>query len=165
MNAFQALAILASEERWCWNIYCTTCGHLLFRYAFVELAKGKSPESSDWIIHARRTSYFDEFGKVPRQYSKEVKDRVLMICQGADLNALAERCRFPDWLGYLGLVIHHLAYHSDVSDDLSRLWAEQLLEKIPKGTEAYSRIKEVALGERMLSLDDLEMCEQTMANS
>jgi len=49
MNQFEALCKLASDENWCWNLNCATCGHMHFRYAFSELAAAKSPEGGDWF--------------------------------------------------------------------------------------------------------------------
>ena len=41
MNAFEAMSKLASQEKWCWNLNCTTCGQLHFRFGLVELTRGK----------------------------------------------------------------------------------------------------------------------------
>jgi len=43
MNQFESLCKLASDETWCWDLSCTTCGHMHFQYAFLELIKGRSP--------------------------------------------------------------------------------------------------------------------------
>jgi hypothetical protein len=57
MNQFEELCKLASKENWCWNLVCTTCGHLHFKYSFLELASGKSPTDSNWLVHCRSTGY------------------------------------------------------------------------------------------------------------
>ena len=56
MNKFEELCELASRENWCWKLYCTTCGHMDFRYSFSELADGKSPGEREWQIHKGLTS-------------------------------------------------------------------------------------------------------------
>lgn len=104
MNQFESLCILASNENWCWNLYCTTCGHMHFKYAFLELSNGKSPEDSDWITHSERTSFAKLLGPIPRLYTDSQKENILKICLDADIHSIANRCRFPDWLGYMGLV-------------------------------------------------------------
>ena len=50
MNAFEEVCQLANKEHWCWNLFCTTCGHMHFRYALYEMTKGKSPISNDWVV-------------------------------------------------------------------------------------------------------------------
>ena len=66
MNQFEALCKLASDENWCWNLFCSTCGHMHFRYSFAELAIGKSPESKGWIIHKARTDNLNQLVTLPR---------------------------------------------------------------------------------------------------
>jgi len=160
MNSFQQLCLLASEEDWCWKIVCTTCGHLHFRYSFAELAKGKSPGGQDWLIFSSITSYSKTLGKVPFRFSDNQKQSVLKICLDADLSFIADNCRFPDWLGYLGLVIYHT--FGDFADDknLSVDWASQLKKIVSLYSESYKIMDSIILDEqRLLSLKDLESCE------
>lgn len=53
-NAIEALCSLAEREQWCSDEFCTTCGGGMYRSAFVEIAQGKHPNSSDWLISKRR---------------------------------------------------------------------------------------------------------------
>jgi len=163
MNAFNALCKLASSEKWCWNLACTTCGHMHFRYAFVELASGKIPSDSEWIVHARRTKYLDDLGRLPRLYSEEQKRKILDICQKADLAVLASRCRFPDWLGYLGLVLAHMEIDDDCYKLLSMRWADQLRELVRPETPCWRRLGDVSEGRALLDLHDLESVEAARA--
>src|SRR4051812_28106316 len=101
-NSFEQLCILASEENWCWNLYCTTCGHLHFIFSFNELAQGKSPADGDWLIHARVTKYQLPF---TRRFTDMQSQTIISICKEANLSLIADSCKFPDWLGYLGLVL------------------------------------------------------------
>ena len=50
-NQFEAVCELASDEWWCWDLNCTTCGNMHFTYAFKEMSLGKSPEDDDWLIN------------------------------------------------------------------------------------------------------------------
>ncbi len=161
MNSFQALCKLASEEQCCWNIYCTTCGHMHFRYAFSELAKGKSPEDSEWIVHKKKTSYKQELGAIPRRYSGTVKESILKICLAADLYGIAEKCSFPDWLGYLGLIINHFS-SAELYSELSTCWAGQLMLVIPERTKCHFFLQEIISGERILTVRGLSLCEQAL---
>ena len=51
MNQFEAVCKLASDEWWCWDLNCTTCGNMHFTYAFKEMSQGKSPEDNDWLTN------------------------------------------------------------------------------------------------------------------
>jgi hypothetical protein len=159
MNQFEELCKLASDENWCWNLFCTTCGHMHFRHAFAELAAAKSPTGSDWIIHKRKTKYSDSLGPLPRNYTEKQKEMVNNICCNSSLSSIAEHCRFPDWLGYLGLVIVHMYSGAESYKKLSESWALQLSELVTDGSSIYQRLSEVAKGKGMLNIKDLEACE------
>lgn len=160
MNPFEALALIASEERWCWNLYCTTCGHTHFKYAFRELAKGKSPHDDGWIIRKQKTRYRDALGPLPKKYSPKEKERILEICSKASLSKISTECSFPDWLGYLGLVLHHMQPSSSAYKALSIAWAGQLLEMVTPESDIGSRLNLVAQRGDLLSLNDLEAVEK-----
>ena len=89
MNAFESFCQLASNEKWCWNLACTTCGHIHFRFSLLELAKGLSPNDKGWIIHRRRTSYANVFGPHPRTFNDEQQHALINICLNAHLRHIA----------------------------------------------------------------------------
>lgn len=163
MNPFEALAILASSEQWCWKLRCTTCGHTHFRYAFRELARGKSPSDEDWIIKKERTSYEDELGALPKRYSPKEKERILELCSEASLATISDGCSFPDWLGYLGLVLHHMRSADSTYKALSIYWAKQMLEMVSSESSLRDRLKNVVAGKDLLRLNDLEAVEQNLS--
>ena len=163
MNQFEALCQLASEENWCWNLHCTTCGYLHFRYAFSELANGKSPEDKDWLIHTNKTQYHRLIGPLSRQYSESQKDKFLNICLDADLHTIAKTCKFPDWLGYLGLVLVHMLTNAQTYKSVSSKWASQLKELVLEHSQIHSRLSDIADNENiLLNIKDLEGCERYM---
>ena len=96
MNQFESLCKLASDEGWCWKLGCTTCWGAHFRYAFLELAAGKSPLDKNWIIHRRITKYSKLLGPFPKSFTEEQKVTILKICNDADISSIASSCRFPD---------------------------------------------------------------------
>lgn len=111
LNNFEALCELASQENWCWRLGRDTCGHAMFRYSFSELAAGKSPNDNTWIVkgHIKRLRYVSaQLGRWPKRYDLKQKEIIIKICRDADLSVISKRCRFPDWLGYLGLVLRHM---------------------------------------------------------
>ncbi len=159
MNQFEALCKLASDEKWCWNMFCTTCRHMHFRYAFAEMAAGKSPIDSGWIIHVRKTRYSNSIGPPPKDYTEEQKEKVIDICRNANLSVIADTCKFPDWLGYLGLVLEHMLSDTESYKKLSQNWASQLSGLVSEGSRIYTRLSEIAEGDDILGIRDLNACE------
>jgi len=159
MNQFEELCKLASDENWCWKLICTTCGHMHFRYAFAEIAAGKSPTDPAWIIHGRITRYSNSLGPLPSNYTEEQKENISKICRNANLSSIAEACKFPDWLGYLGLVLEHIYSGTDSYKKLSESWASQLSELVSEGSDIRMKLAEIASGNGMLNIKHLEACE------
>lgn len=159
MNQFEILCKLASDEHWCWNLSCTTCGHMNFRYAFSEIAAGKSPDKPGWIVHDRNTGYSSSLGSLPRNYSKEEKEKLNDICRNASLSSIAKVCKFPDWLGYLGLVLEHMYSGEESYKKLSKNWASQLSGLISEESLIRVRLSGIAQGNGLLNIKDLEACE------
>lgn len=162
-NAFEALCSLASEENWCWNLYCTTCWHMYFRYAFLELLKGHHPNDENWVTRKRNHRRLDnELGSVFRLgvLSLEEMDEIQKICAGADLKAIAASCRFPDWLGYLGLVLGHFGRIEHANNRLTLAWAPQLADMLPEGSPFRASIGGKAEGSWPLHVEDMERVER-----
>jgi hypothetical protein len=105
MNAFEQACITASKERWCWKLSCSTCGHQEFTHFFMELC-----ESND-----RFDLHLD-------------KGTAMRTFMNVDPTAISEQCKFPDWLGYLGLVASDFGNQKPDSSypRLSVSWATQL---------------------------------------
>ncbi len=161
MNHFEELCKLASQENWCWKLSCTTCGHMHFRYAFVELANGKSPADPDWQVHAHNTD-FRALGEFPHRLSKEQKQVILKECLDADLLAIAKNCRFPDWLGYLGLILTHTSGSGSYYQQLSMNWSAQLIKVVIIDAPIYQKLCSIANGEGVLVIADLEDVERSI---
>ena len=164
MNQFESLCKLASDETWCWNLGCTTCGHMHFRYAFLELTKGKSPTDSQWQIHDRNTTY-DHLGSLPRNYTEDQKEIIHKICCEADLGIIESSCKFPDWLGYLGLILEHTYSGSKTYTELSSSWASQLIELVTSQSFIHARLQEIVEGNGVLCIKDLEECESNIMHN
>ena len=155
-NAFEQLCVLASRENWCWKIYCTTCGHLHFRYSFLELTHAKLPAEEGWLIHSTTTSYPFTF---PRHFTRAQSERVIDICKEADLKIIASECKFPDWLGYIGLVVHHFGA-ADHDRHLSISWGLQLRNLVPPASRSRERLEAICSDSASaLTIKDLEMIE------
>ena len=164
MNQFESLCKLASDETWCWNLGCTTCGHMHFRYAFLELTKGRSPTDSQWQIHDRNTMY-DHLGSLPRNYTEEQKEIIHKICCKANIGIIESSCKFPDWLGYLGLILKHMYSGSETYTELSSSWASQLIKLVTSQSLIHVRLQEIVEGKGVLDIDDLEECESDIMHN
>lgn len=166
INQFETLCKLASRENWCWNLFCTTCGHMLFRYAFSELAAGKSPDGREWLVHQKNAHFMHYLGPSPRSYSEEQKEKFLHICREANISWIARNCKFPDWLGYLGLVLEHMRTRSESYKAVSSNWASQLKDMVLPESYAHDRLYEVIeQKDELLNIRDLEICETEMVHT
>ena len=162
-NAFEVLCCLASRENWCWNLFCTTCGHMYFRYAFIELMQGHHPDDGDWVTRKRNHRRLErDVGSMHALGSWDLMDMVAFqkICEGADIRSISEECRFPDWLGYLGLVIGHAEGAEFINKKLAKAWAGQLADLLDPDSETAKSLRAKAEGGRPLTLDDLENVER-----
>jgi len=134
-----------------------------FRYAFAELAAGKSPEDQTWLIHRKSTRYSDSLGALPRSYSEDQKEMVLRICLEANIVSIASSCKFPDWLGYLGLVLDHMYSAANTYKLVSSRWASQLKELVVSESPIYDSLNEIAEQNNLLiNIQHLEACEQNI---
>ena len=166
MNAFESLCALASKERWCWKLYCTTCGTMHLRYSLQEIAKGISPEDEDWIINGRDTHYKDRLGVLPKTFTPEVNESVQRVCLDANISSIAQNCVFPDWLGYLGFVLELMYSRSSVYKAMSDKWASQLMSLVPEKSRSYSHLSDIVNSENgLLAIHDLEKIENDMLSN
>ena len=136
MNSFEQQCIEASRKNWCWNIHCTTCGHQEF------------------------TKYFQYLCKTYNRYKFTLEiEGVLDTFTNTNLENLNQKCKFPDWLGYLGLVLYDFNGDRGSLEKLHQNWATQLSDLVPANSHVFNELKEVSLGARSLTLKTLERCE------
>lgn len=135
-HPFEALCALAARDRWCWNLVCTTCGHMYFRYAFMELLANGHPQSSNWVTRQNNNRLMDQkLGNAIREIRDlpiEEQARLSQIFAGATLSKIAAKCPFPDWLGYLGVALCYTEQAEQRDKLLTRTWLPQLLDMVPE---------------------------------
>jgi hypothetical protein len=160
-NAFEALCEIAARERWCWNIMCTTCGHMDFRYSFLELALGSHPERAGWITRAKNHRQLQtRLGALPRSLGTDEIERLGSILVGASLRRIARSCPFPDWLGYLGLALFYTRGSEQVARRITNAWVPQLQELVQPGTPADTMLRgKLTVDGFPLGWQDLELVE------
>ena len=170
-NAFVALCSLAAKEIWCWKLSCTTCGHGYFRYGFMELSNGKHPDSPDWIVSSNHHSELHgslgpAWGFSKRRDGPSKEDQMELICvlSGASISQIAKNCRFPGWLGYLGLALSYTEPIESESKVLTAAWVPQLLELLPTHTSSRKLLESMLLDpkENQLRWQHLEQVEEDL---
>ena len=165
INAFDAICVLASENNWCWKIPCGTCANYDFRYAFLQLADDRHPDNGNWLL----TSYIKKHNiyQFPYRYTDETKEAVLDICLESNLSYIHKNAKFPDWLGYLGVVMEHLGTryggNKDLTYQLSKYWANQLQELVPESSKASTHLKYFEDYNCYLDFSILEACEKAIS--
>jgi hypothetical protein len=161
-NAFEALSRRADNESWCWNLGCTTCGCMHFRYGLIELSQGKHPASSDWITNKRARSALltRELGSAPHPLPLVSQQEVVRIASRAQVSAIASNAGFPDWLGHLGVVLSFCQEAESETRSLTKAWAPQLAEMLAEVSSLRNRLLNLATGTTSLSLGDLENVEK-----
>jgi hypothetical protein len=149
-NSFVALCNWASSEGWCWKIFCTTCGHMNFRYGLREIADGNHPDSSGWRVSAYRSdlargSPAADLGPMPRRppWPIEEQRRLIAVLSTASVTDIARDCPFPDWLGYLGLGLHYSEDAERATRALTANWIPQLIELLPPHSLSIASLRKV----------------------
>jgi hypothetical protein len=169
-NPFVALCEYASSSDWCWKLHCTTCGHSGFRVAFAKIIKGLHPDDENFWPegkHGARDLYLerDKFDDFVTMNSKISSNRELAeVVAGAKIGNIRKVAKFPEWLGYLGLVIFHCRDRKS-KQILSDSLFPQLLDIVDKETSGYKLLKEKQTSGESINIGDLEVIEKEMINS
>ncbi len=115
-NSFTALCEYASNNNWCWKIICTTCGHSGFRVAFSKMIRDHHPDEDcfwpngkDNSSLSREIKEYNDFPNHPPFHNATINNQVKLslIVADAKISDIQKAANFPDWLGYIGLVLHH----------------------------------------------------------
>ena len=93
---------------------------------------------------------------MPWKYNNIQKDIIAKICVDADLSNIASTCKYPNWLGYLGLVVHYMQSNSNAYKKLSQGWASQLIEI---ASDCKHRLDDVKQGKLLMKIEDIQHCE------
>ena len=135
-NAFVALCELASREKWCWRIGCTTCGCMQFRHSFKKLINGLHPDSPNWLRQRRPRD-------IIRDFSISEQSILVDIVSNAKIEDIAKIAHYPDWLGYLGLVLLFCEEIESQTRTLSCSLIPQFLNLLPKHSASYKYFKQI----------------------
>ncbi len=108
-DRFYEVCKLAENQKWCWKLFCTTCGGLSFRMALYELSLGKSPLDHDWFTRGKSARMaLDHYGVRYDQATKWIKSSVSLHNEisVSNIKPILSEVRWPDCLGMLGVAIY-----------------------------------------------------------
>ena len=132
-------------------MYCTTCGHMWFRYGLWEIAKGVHPDATDWRVSGDRQdlmrgSSAPELGPVPplAGWPLDIQRSLCAILAKASLASVRSACTFPDWLGYLGLALHYSEDAERRGRLITQSWAPQLARLFPEASPVTMLLADVS---------------------
>lgn len=161
-NKFVALCENASQNEWCWKIFCGTCGHTDFKVAFSKLVHGLHPDDDDfWPNGKEQSKLYQEknsYRDFERRATIDNQRKLATIVSESKIVDIQAVTRFPDWLGYLGFVIHHCPVTS-ARKILSDSLLPQFISLIAHDRELHDHLKHKQSVQQLLDLEDLNMME------
>jgi len=161
-NPFVALCDYASRHNWCWKLFCTTCGHGAFKVTFSKIIQGQHPDDESFWPHGKSTSdplqvadhYRDFWGEA----SVANQMKLVSIVAEVKIPEIQTIAKFSDWLGYVGLVIHHCPSR-EARKIISGALIPQFVSMLKDNTALRKYFKEKLSGGALLSINDLSRIE------
>jgi hypothetical protein len=127
----------------------------------MEMVNGKHPDMEGWII--KKDNHQQINMPLPRGFSKEQQLILLNIVAGARLNEITNVAKFPDWLGYLGLILFFCSTVEQESRLITKTYIPQLLKSVEIDNELSQKMKEILLSPtQVISWQDLEIVEKLL---
>jgi hypothetical protein len=157
VNPFEALCVHAASRRWCWKLFCTTCGHGQMRGALRQLARGSGM--------ARRRADGND-GPNPseaRTFTLEEQLGIQDAVVGCDVRGLAERVALRDWLGYIGLALRYTEEAEAANLKLTQALVPQLLRLVNSRSAASLALRRLLSEREPLTYSDLSEIEAVYA--
>ena len=153
-NKFHILCLQASESNWCWDIYCTTCGCLEIKAAFYAI--GNNTEMSEANIMKIRKEHNLEF-------TDDMIAKIIKVASKVDLSKIQNSCKFPDWLGYIGLIYHLFGDigRFNLMRELSKSYCPQFIKMVNRDSVAFKTLSEIIESDYKIdfTIDMLEQIE------
>lgn len=160
-NPFVALCEYASQNNWCWKITCTTCGHSAFRVAFSKLVRDEHPDDDTFwpngkenYLAMKEVDKYNDFKIRIKSNSVDNQLKLAKIVANARIVDVQKVARFPDWLGYIGLVIYYC--HNDKA---SKILSDSLILQFKELLKGNKYMVEYLDNKQILSVRDLEVLE------
>jgi hypothetical protein len=158
----------ASRREVCWRIHCTTCGAGELRSGVFLLARRVPLRLVALPVHTNpelftMNAVSDELPTVawhrlasPRGKLRAAEaDHLTKVCVEARLRDLARAAAFPDWLGYLGIILDELQGYDEQRLRIGIEWARQFTT-MGGDPAAWERFKHEPISWRDLELAEAE---------
>lgn len=166
-NAFVALCDYASKNNWCWKIVCTTCGHDSFRVGFSKIIRGQHPDDDFFWPNGKEDSIFYKEIKDYKEFKFKTFDadqlKLATLVADAKLSDIQAIVKFPNWLGFIGLVIFHCS-STESRKILSDSFLPQFIHFVKNDREICEYLKEKQKKSEFLSVNDLSRIETKNVN-
>ena len=169
-NQFEKVCIIASKNNWCWKLFCTTCGCRDIRGAFYSIGINQNIPTN-----LRRISQINNSYRVNTEFSDTELNIFLQSVITSNLFNISKNCKFPDWLGYIGLVLHLYGgwnrYYEIARTmgktpliDVAKALCPQLIQMVHKDSNAFIILNNIIESDYMIELkvSDLEQIELGM---
>lgn len=165
-NSFVALCEVASQNNWCWNLSCTTCGHGAFKVAFSKLVRGEHPDDESFWPKGKENHSplieMDKYNEFTRNTTAVGNQLDLAeIVAKANILDIQLIAKFPDWLGYIGLVLHH-CYNPEANKNISDSLLPQFIDLVQNDTLTCDYLKKRQSKQNLLNIYDLAKVENSL---
>jgi len=158
-NAFIALCEYASKYNWCWKICCTTCGHSAFIVSLAKVARGQHPDNEEFWPYGKENhsplKELADYNDFQDRYNLGIQEKLAVVVAQAKLFDIQAISNFPDWLGYIGIVLYHCP-NSNATKIISDSFIPQFISMLESNKSDYEWLKEP---DKILSIKDLELIE------
>jgi hypothetical protein len=172
-NAFEAVCNMAADcsraiprfnDGPCWRIFCTTCGHAGFRYAFYQLALGLHPNDEQWVNTFDSSDDFYTLGS-PAEIARVFKGSSVLYetFAQASVRTILQNGIGSASLGHIGLALFHTESQEQSQRKLTTEWCPELLEMVPRDSSASVMLQErIDSKSSVLSWRDLGVIDKCM---
>ena len=100
-------------------------------------------------------------------FTSEEQRALCLHLADVDLSRISSTCKFPDWLGYLGLVLYFTSSDEWRHRTLTKAWLPQLLEMMAQDPPRAKHLGGILESERkeVLGWRDLQVVESALMHS
>ncbi len=169
-NAFVALCDHASRNNWCWNLFCTTCGHGSFSVALSKIAHGLHPDDESFWPHGKENHSLlkesEQYGDFWRNSNPPptIQGKLASIVADAKISDIQAVAKYPDWLGYIGLVVNHCP-NREPRGVISESLLPQFIDMLKNNREICEYLNGKQSRHELLSINDLSRIESRSVDS
>jgi hypothetical protein len=171
-NAFEAVCNMAADcsraipgfnDGPCWRIFCSTCGHEGFRYAFYQIALGLHPNDEKWVNTFDSTDVFHTLGS-PAEIARVFEGSSVLYetFAQASVRTILQNGIGSASLGHIGLALFHTECQEQMQRKLTTAWCPELLQMVPPDSPANNMLQERIMSDSMLlswrDLKTVDLC-------